>query len=326
MTGSREQDWDVYWLSATQAALQDDGGARDAVLERFWRALFEEALSRNSGVRWLDLACGNGAVTGFAMAASSASGTPVSMTCVDYSAAAIEETGKRHPGIVGIACDIRHLPFEDQRFDVVVSQFGIEYAGDDAFDEAARLVAPGGLFSAIVHLRDGAIYRECRDNFDLIERTTEAALLERARGAFAAGFELEAGRLDEQAFRPHDTALAKSVQAAAALLSAAPPSAARQLVASVYRDLAHMYPRLPNYTPQDVFDWLDRMSSEFDSYRGRMASMLDAARDEQGILDIAARLESAGLSVCECRKLGMGADNADAAWVLVAERPAQPSK
>lgn len=326
MTGAHEKDWDVYWLSATQAALQSEGGARDQVLAQFWHALFDGLLARSGSKRWLDLACGNGAVTGFAITASGAAGVPVEMTCVDYSAAAVEEAGKRYPGIKGIACDIRRLPLGDQSFDLVASQFGIEYAGDEAFEEAARLVAPGGLFAAVVHLRDGAIYRECRENLDVIERTTESALLARARDAFAAGFELEAGRLDEPAFRPYDEALVSSVQATATLLTSAPPSAARQLVAMVYRDLGHMYPRLPNYEPAAVFDWIELMRAEFDSYGGRMASMLDAARDEAGIAAITERLTGAGLAIAELRKLGMGADDADAAWALIAERPDQPSK
>ena len=54
-------------------------------------------------------------------------------------------------------CPATELPLPDSSFDFVVSQFGVEYAGIDAFIEAARLVKPGGQLSLLCHYQDGYI-------------------------------------------------------------------------------------------------------------------------------------------------------------------------
>ena len=142
----------------------------------------------------LDVACGHGAVTGIAVAAARSAGIELEAHCADYSQAAVDELCKRFPGVEGVACDAADMPWPDQRFDFVVSQFGIEYAGDAAFGEAARLVAEGGTLAALTHLQGGAIHAECADNYAVAAALRESRLMTLARGAFEAGFNLMAGK------------------------------------------------------------------------------------------------------------------------------------
>ena len=56
------------------------------------------------------------------------------------------------------------LPFDDQRFDAVISQFGFEYGSVAlAAKQVARVLAPGAPFSFIVHHAHSPIVREDRD-------------------------------------------------------------------------------------------------------------------------------------------------------------------
>ena len=53
---------------------------------------------------------------------------------------------------------MEELPFADQRFGAVVSQFGFEYSRrDPAAGEIARVLRPGGAMSLLVHHAASAV-------------------------------------------------------------------------------------------------------------------------------------------------------------------------
>ena len=285
-------------------------------------AWFDAAFAGQSRASLIDVACGHGPVTGVALEAAKRAGMELEAFCADYSQSAVDELRRRYPGVEGVACDASEIPFPDRRFDYVVSQFGIEYAGGGAYEEAARLVAEGGAFHALIHLADGAIHRECADNHAVVIALRMSRLMPRARDAFAAGFDLIAGKIDNDRFQQADKQLAPAVNKARILLQHKGPRAAGGLLAKLYEDIAYMYGRMQNYVPGEVFAWFDGMSAELDSYEGRMASMTRAAVDEEGIRDIAARLAAAALSVDEPAILPLAGSGEPAAWIVNARKPA----
>ena len=157
-----------------KAIEREDAGARDPAPAHFWETFFEREFTGRTRASVLDVACGHGAVTGIAVAAGRSAGIELEARCADYSQAAVDELCKRFPGVEGVACDAADMPWPDRHFDFVVSQFGIEYAGDAAFGEAARLVAEGGTLAALTHLQGGAIHAECADNFAVAQALREA--------------------------------------------------------------------------------------------------------------------------------------------------------
>jgi SAM-dependent methyltransferase len=111
------------------------------------RVMHDHLLARLSplpGERWLDLACGAGAV---AMRAASEG---ADVTGVDLAPALIE-AAKRRAAEQGFSIEYRvgdceNLPFEDAGFDVVSSSVGFIFAPDHAAAarELARVTKPGG--------------------------------------------------------------------------------------------------------------------------------------------------------------------------------------
>ena len=314
--------WDAYWRAWDKAVSQEEAGARDPAPLRHWMAYFEREFAANGRRSLIDVACGHGPVTGVAIEAARRSGTSLDAHCVDYSQSAVDELLRRYPGVEGLACDAREIPYPDRRFDHVVSQFGIEYAGVDAFPEAARIVADGGAFEALLHLDGGAIHAECADNLAVAVALRECRLMPLARDAFAAGFDLIAGKIDDPAFQAVDKRLAPAVESARLLLHERGPQAAGGLLAKLYQDIGYMYTRMQNYVPEEVFAWFDGMSAELDSYEGRMASMTRAAVDDDGIREIAARVAAAGLVVEDPAVLPLAGSGKPAAWIVSARRPA----
>ena len=84
--------------------------------------------------------------------------------------------------------------------------------------------------------------------------------------------------------------------------------------------IVHMYTRMQNYVPAEVFEWIDGMSGELVSYEGRMASMTRCALDEPGIREIAATIAAAGLTVQTPDVLSLEETGDPAAWILTARR------
>lgn len=316
------EHWDAFWRAHDKAISKEDAGARDPAPAHFWQAFFEREFSDRPAASLLDVACGHGAVTGIAVAAAQGAGTDLEAHCADYSQAAVDELCKRFPGIEGIACDAADMPYTDGRFDCVVSQFGIEYAGNAAFGEAARLVAGGGTLAALTHLEGGAIHAECADNVAVAQALRDAQLMPLARRAFEAGFDLIAGKITDADFQAADKQLAPAVEAAKNVLREKGPEAAGGLLANLYKDIGYMYTRMQNYVPEEVFAWFDGMTAELDSYEGRMASMTRCALDEPQITSIADGLAASGFSVQPPRVLSLEESGEPAAWILVARRSA----
>ena len=316
------EHWDAFWRGHEKAISREDIGARDPAPAHFWERFFARAFAGKPRASLLDVACGHGAVTAIAVATAQDSGMALEAHCADYSQAAVDELCKRYPGVEGVACDAADMPWPDGRFDFVVSQFGVEYAGETAFGEAARLVATGGTFAALTHLAGGAIEAECADNYAVAKALRESRLMPLARHAFEAGFDLIAGRITDEQFQEADKALAPAVEAAKGLLREKGPQAAGGLLANLYKDIGYMYTRMQNYVPDEVFAWFDAMSAELASYEGRMASMTRHALDKSRLEAIVNTLRERGLDVEAPQVLPLEESGRPGAWILVATRPA----
>lgn len=123
------------------------------------------------GERVLDLACGTGNAALLAAAAGVvATGLDGATRLIDVARVRAAEEGLAPTFEVG---DIHDLPFAGETFDVVLSVFGVIFAGDPgrAFAEIMRVLRPGGraLFSA--WLPEGPVF----EMFGVISRAAVAA-------------------------------------------------------------------------------------------------------------------------------------------------------
>lgn len=316
-------DWDAYWRNARSAAAHKDGGPQDEVLERFWLGLFEQILPTfPAQPTVLDIACGNGAVVRFALKALHQIGNDIDRTIVglDESPAALEEMHSRHPAVYTIAAHGSLLPFQDAVFNVVTSQFGLEYAGAGAIAEAARVVGSGGILAAVMHQRDGAIYQECAANLDAIDGFRRSNLLPCFEELFRAAQAVQQGRGARELFQVADQQFAVAVAAAEAVLRRRGKGVADGMLFRLYTEIGHMYRRFRNYEPDEVFTWIDRMAMELDTFSGRMASMLDAALGQQELDQVLVQLTQQNFSIRLHDTLNMGVSLVPAAWVFVAQK------
>ena len=125
-----------------------DGGAYDRGGGR-WSRLFAQQFVPWLGVRrdarWLDVACGTGALAGAVMDMA----WPGALTGVDQSAAYLEQARRLVAGAAFEPGDAEHLPFPDAAFDAVVCGLALPYFQDPmrAITEMTRVAAPGGVIA-----------------------------------------------------------------------------------------------------------------------------------------------------------------------------------
>lgn len=321
--GSGEAAWDAYWRDggAPGHALTDSSKA--GVLDRFWTDALTAAFAASPVRRAADLACGSGAVASLVASVATRTGCAAPMLCcVDWSAAAATTAAGRLGGAARpLSADLAALPFADGGLDLVVSQYGLEYAGEPAFREAARVLAPGGALIALVHDADGGVAAECRATRALFEEASEIALTNLARAVFAAGDQADHAPRSAPALAEAMRRLQPGLARFAGLVARDNDTLAMQFLRQVRRDLLIMLARRRAYAPQDVFDWLAKIEKEITGYRDRMASMIEAARSASQIEEIAAIFSAAGYAVESPQRVLAEPAATSIGWALRVRRP-----
>ncbi|MGY0235640.1 class I SAM-dependent methyltransferase [Longispora urticae] len=105
---------------------------------------FLRVLRPDAGDRFLDLGCGHGALTGWALEAG------CRVTAVDAAPAMVARVAKLHPGVSETrVMDAHVLDFPDGSFDTVAAGFVFSLLDDPgaAAREVGRVLAPGGVFA-----------------------------------------------------------------------------------------------------------------------------------------------------------------------------------
>lgn len=155
-TDDRRAVWSRYWAGG---ALHSCGGSFDGnyagEIRGFWREAFAPL---EAGARLLDLATGNGPIPKLMLELRP--GVDLQCDAVDLASVApawpqslpaAERARLRfHQGV-----QAEHLPFADASFDLVVSQYGLEYSDlGRSVPELLRVLKPGGRVRLLVHHAD----------------------------------------------------------------------------------------------------------------------------------------------------------------------------
>jgi len=306
--------WDTYWQGTAEVGAWTAGGVSHPAIAAFWRDFFRTAQLPGPQAL-LDIASGNGSVIDCAVSVLGEASLDV--TCVDISESAVAGIRRRFPNVKGVVCDAASLPLDGGGFDIVTSQFGVEYAGPMAVEEAARMAAPRGWLALLLHHRGGLIHGECAASLDAIGQTQRCRFVPLAIDMFRAGFAAVRGA-DRAPYDEAARRLAPAAEALEAVVKTMGEQVAGGTIADLYAGVARIHSRLPNYDPDEVLGWLQRMESELDAYAGRMSSMIGSAIGPDAFEEIRTGMESRGWTVRQAGPLTPPGQELPLAWVLVA--------
>jgi SAM-dependent methyltransferase len=165
MSGDRQRGWVDYWKADCAASCEPENPATARAIALLWQGWFA---GFPDGTRILDVATGNGIVLAHAAAAARAQHRRFSLTGIDQ--ADIDpprylrnlDPDLRTARFIGsVAAEA--LPFADGSFDLVASQYGLEYADlERALDEVARVLVNGGRLVWLAHSASSEIVRQHR--------------------------------------------------------------------------------------------------------------------------------------------------------------------
>jgi len=241
--------WSDYWQHDGKGGevFVNNKGERPAYIADHWSS---QLVAVPEGGRMLDIASGAGSIYESLTDERRAS---VSLFASDISCNALEILKKKIPHANVVVCSSIELPYEDQSFDMVVSQFGIEYAGIDAFSEAARLVAPGGYLSILSHYENGYIDQR------------NAAFLSGAKLALSCGYIETAIELTKAIFSGSKTKIRKAEKpfiASQIVLAKSFKENPEGIHKHLYFGYRKMYMKIQNYQERDVIAWLNAMKAD----------------------------------------------------------------
>ena len=164
---------DPTWHATVDAAAIYQDQIVPALMEE-WAPRVAEAARIRPGQRVLDVACGTGVLT---RAVALRAGPSGSVTGLDLSPRMLAIAARLSPTLIWREGSAEALPFPDESFDAVVSQFGLMFVPDPALAlrEMMRVLKPGGHLAVAVwaSLSDTPVY------------AAEVALVERLAGTNA---------------------------------------------------------------------------------------------------------------------------------------------
>lgn len=305
-SGAHAQDWSQYWSgragqSSGEALTGKVGVETDPEIAQFWT----QALSGlPKSARFLDMACGAGSVIRRAHSLGLSD-----LTGADISPDAIATLKLEFDNVKGVVTSADHTPFNDGSFDVVTSQFGLEYAGAlGAAKEISRILAPKGSFIALCHMQGGAIEREVSQKKSDADAIMDSGFIAASRELFKAAY-----GTDEAAF----TAASQAFRVPQGKLLEIAKSRGG-LAGHLYSGVQQLYTKVKNYAPKDVFGWLNGMEGEITAFQGRMGSMVEAALSREDADAISAELQSNGFTVEPMGVLSVREPTEEIAWIFQA--------
>ena len=317
-TSSASAPWRSYWEGSNEAANAPadaavTGGRQAQYLDELWTAWLENESRNRRRLKLLDIACGAGVVARRAANLFETRGPePAVVVGVDYApgaAASLRQArGANAVTLYGVAASADKLPLTDKSVDLVVSQFGAEYAGRTAFAEAARVLAPDGAVLCVSHMRGGALEKECAENAAITDAILKSGVFEIASALLRDG----AREAPSQTFNAACASLRPFL--------ARPPVAAHGLLTLLLRDAPRLLGNRGNYQTTDLLNWFSGMEREVAQYGARMKAMMAAALDEASVESIANEWAAAGLTVNAPLRLRIRPDAPPFAWRIEARR------
>jgi ubiquinone/menaquinone biosynthesis C-methylase UbiE len=300
-----ERGWSDYWQkdSAEGEVFVTGKGERHPALAEFWQAQFKDL---DEGARLIDLASGAGSVF-----AHLPEGRAFHLYAADISDVALRALQERFPGTSTVVCSADAVPLEDRSFDLVVTQFGVEYAGVAAFAEAARLVAPGGRFVGLCHIRDGYIDSDNRRQLAEAKIVARQEFIDHAIRLITAAYSGDPAtlRYAQNAFAAAATPVGEGMR-----------RCRKGIHTYLFQGFRKLYEGCQQYDLADITGWLEAMRGELEVNLDRLGRMCDAALSEADVREIERIFENQCLIEVHCTPFRPQENELPIAWQVMARR------
>lgn len=285
--------WDQHWKTGALSSLSFRNVTTEAPEAQNAWYYFLNGIP--DGAKVLDICTGNGLVPAVLSGFCHQAGRKFEVTGVDHADIDPAKTVKEHRELIeGFTFKGRvkaeQLPFEDESFDLVTSQYGIEYTDTaSSVPEAARVLKKGGYARFVMHAENSVI---CRFNRTKVEQGTfflnESGVLEALDAAVRAAF--EGGNVEETRTELRDTAIAARERLAA--------MGENTELQQLLNNLVQAYIARNQFDGVKAFeDWLEGVRSEVEAQVVLIREMDRAALSNEGVEKLRAAFAGQGVEL-----------------------------
>jgi SAM-dependent methyltransferase len=301
--------WTARWKFES-AAGQSKRPELDLLIEPVWHEFID---GLPEGARILDLATGNGAV---AISCAQRARSRRVQLYIDAVDAAEINPPVRSSNPDGLLPQLRFkggvwledLPFKNDEFDAVVSQFGFEYADEEpAVSEATRVLSPDGRLRLVIHARGGAVWKD----IDYRYQRLNAVLAENGAVSLVRELAQALRRKDAAGFNRKQKHLAAAVRNAKKLAHQAPPDDSALFYC---REFLYVWSHRKKYRLNDLLRSVEDGWTHANGTAERYAQLLRVARTEEEIAALCDRFKTAGLANCSLKPVCNPTTGAQIAW------------
>jgi len=289
----------------------------DLHIEPVWHE-FVDTLTEDA--RILDLATGNGTVALSCAVRARGRGIRIHIDAVD---AARINPPRQVPDPEDPLPQVRFqggiwledLPFEDDAFDGVISQFGFEYADEEqAVTEVSRVLSPGGRLRLVIHALGGSVWKD----IDVRHKRLNGVLAENGVVTLVLALVRAQKRQDVTTFKSKLKHLAEAAKNAQKLADQPVPDDSALFFS---REFLFVWSNRKQYSLDDLLRSLEDGWANASGTAARYAQMLRVARSAEDIVSLCDRLKTAGLTISSVSQVCSPDSGAQIAWQVDAGKP-----
>ena len=267
--------WDEFWeqgyITTFGPTLKNNYTGQ---LRSFWEGIFSKV---GSDEIILDLATGNGALACLAYETANSKGSQPGIYAIDAARIPsdidapqnIKEARKAIHFFGEMPCE--SLQFEDRQFDLITSQFGIEYGDwNKSLQEVHRTLKNDSSAHFVCHARESSLLKSAHRELPIYRSALEEKNIFEAAVMFATNHQSSSGKSSA-----HKAELNQSVNQLQALFSE------EELFRMMLTDLIRCLKLLNQLPATDVAQMLSARKSTYQAAYARQRDMVEAALDER---------------------------------------------
>lgn len=309
---NQQEYWSDYWRNDGKhgEVFVNSEGKKPDYIREFWRVNLHPVIEAAQGSAnvVLDLACGAGSIF---EDLEQSNYDQVQLIASDISQSALDIVSTRVPEAKVVCCSCTDLPFEDGSINTIVSQFGIEYAGIDAFKEAANKLANDGQLVFLSHYKNGYIDQRNQRFLEGAKLAIDSGFIDAAMSLVDATYSSSPSKLRQAKdnFKVAEKPLANSFK-----------TNPEGIHNHLYFGFRQLYLKHQSYTKSDIEGWLQSMRADIKKSIIKVSEICKVSLNDDDINQVRNTLSEAKLNDIDISTLCIPNTQDVIAWVIKASK------